>query len=76
MRKIVISLLTVGFFVMAASTPFVPELCVVCGENECKYDGSKLRIMSIIEWSMDYSTDCHFGCAKDWDVATNKIRSK
>jgi len=52
----------------AASVPFIPEICIVCGEHQCPTnEQDTLRNMSVIDWSLDAIDDVHFGCVKNWE---------
>ena len=46
----------------AVSIPFIPERCIVCGEQHGSSESETLRTQSVIEWAFNGTAKCHFSC--------------
>ncbi len=59
------------------SIEFIPERCIVCGQQEGSNSAEKLRTLSAIDWAFDTVPDIHFKCACKYDSKIhNPNRSK
>jgi hypothetical protein len=67
LTNILLAVIAVFWVFSLLSIEFIPERCIVCGQQKGSNAAETLRTLSVIDWACDTVPDIHFNCLSGYD---------